>query len=803
MKSIPIAPGADVLERINDGIFILDRDWRFSFVNSGGARLLDRDIDSLLGNVIWEQFPEGVDTIFEERYRQSMERQESTEFDAYFEPLQRWFAVRTFPSPTDLTVVFQDATQRRAADEAIRSLLDQLQRQRRLATVLAETNEAVFRAKSVGDLFRAATSVAVDQGGFVMAWIGVLDPVTHFLTDVAHAGNGAEEYLRDLLISSREGPLGQGIGGRALRDGGDEFSNDILHDVSMAPWRDAATRIGYRSSGALPLRINGDVRGLLSVYAREATYFNDDERILVHRLAANVAYGWEALQLEEELRESEVARRTSQRFHTVLSAAPDAIVGLNHDGRIEMANDRVEVLFGWEIVDLIGQSLAILIPFGDDAPDFAGWVRHFLPGTEAVPTDGVVARRRDGSHFPADVALSSVLDDSGHATFIVALRDLTERLEFEEQRRRAALEAQREQQDRLDSLGRLAGGVAHDFNNLLGVILNYVTLLEKQVMHEQPRLDVAQIRAAAERGASLTRQLLTFARREPTHVEAIDLGRAIRDMSDLLRRSLAPSVKLHLELDPETIIVDIDRQQLDQILANLVINARDAMPEGGRVTISTSVEPDGERPIRLRIRDTGMGMDAETITRAFEPFFTTKPRGQGTGLGLATVYGVVGRAGGSVVIDSQLGVGTTFDIRFPAPGDGLSPLAPRPVVEEVSASRGERILLVEDDPQLREATRRILEGAGYEVRIARDGGEALAIIESLAYRVALVISDVIMPSLTGIELAEFLRRKVPALPVVLMTGFNSSVPSDDRITLLKPVDELTLLRTVTEALRGN
>jgi PAS domain S-box-containing protein len=804
MASIPIEPGADVLERISDGVFVLDGDWRFTFVNSGGARLVERDAASLIGTVIWEQFPRSVDTVFEAQFRRSMERHEDTEFDAYSEDLQRWFAVRTFPSPTDLTVIFQDATQRKAADDAIRSLFDQLQRQRRLATVLAETNEAVFRARSVSELFRGATSIAVEQGGFVMAWIGVLDPATQYLTEVAHAGDGAQDYLRDLLISSREGPLGEGIGGRALRHGLDEFSTDILSDAKMAPWRDAAVRIGYRSSGALPLHINGEIRGLLSVYAREVSYFNDDERNLVHRLAANVAYGWEALQLEEDLRESEVARRTSQRFEAILSAAPDAIVGLGGDGRIEMTNSQVHALFGWDSAEIIGESVELLIPFGEGLVDFAQWVGHLHPADGSRHNDGVTARRRDGSRFPADVALSSVVDDSGHATFIVSVRDLTERLEFEGQRRRAELEAQREQQDRLDSLGRLAGGVAHDFNNLLGVVLNFVTLIEKQELAAQTRLDISQVRAATERGISLTRQLLTFARREPTHVEPIELARAVRDIGELLQRSLGPSVTLLFDLSPEKIVVDIDRQQLDQVVANLVINARDAMPEGGRIVVSVSREEHPDLPILLQIRDTGVGMSPETAARVFEPFFTTKPRGQGTGLGLATVYGIVSRAGGSVSIDSHTGVGTTFDVRFPEPLPREFSLDDRSTDALSERSNGERILLVEDDPQLREATRRLLVDAGYDVRTAGDGGEALATIENLEYRVALVISDVVMPSLTGIELAQFLRRKAPELPVVLMTGYNSNPPvdGDDRVTLFKPVDEATLLRTIADAIHG-
>ena len=788
---------AEVLERISDGVFVLDREWRFLYINSAGAHLIERTVESLVGRVIWDEFPEIVGTHVEDEYRRAMHLQKPTDFNNYYEPLSRWYNVRVFPSPDGLTVIYQDFSERHADDEAIDALLEQLQRQRRLVTVLAETNEVVFRATSIDELFHAAVSVAVEYGGFVGAWIAVLDPVSQRLVDVAHVGEGMDQYLADILVTSRDEPHGRGIGGRAIRLASDQFSSDIDSDPTMSPWRDAAARVGYRSSGALPLSVNGEIRGLLSVYAKERSYFNEEERSLVHRLAANVAYGWDARVREDALRESDVARRTAQRFHLVLSSAPDAILGLNHNGQIEMANDRVLELLGWPIDEMVGQSIEDLITHGSDNEPASPW---FLRLCELLPDQATVnftARRRNGTCFPAEVALSS-FKESGGESFILSVHDLTERIELEEQGRQRALQVEREEQNRLDSLGHLSGGVAHDFNNLLGVILNYLTLIERQELLSHTRDDVAQVKAAAQRGVALTRQLLAFARREPVNTGSTDITAALHSIATLLESSLGPLVSLRMELPSDPLLASIGPEQLDQIIVNLAINAQDAMPAGGQLTIRAEPQSDTELPVLIRVRDNGIGMTPDIVSRVFEPFFTTKSRGYGTGLGLATVYGVVNRAGGRVTVDSRPGGGTTFEIRLPAPHEFS-------VVDlEVEAANqpprqlapGTRLLFVENDPALRDATRRILSDEGYLVHVATDGLDALKVLEEFNYDFAAVISDVVMPGLSGIELAEQLELNVPQLPVLLMSGYDSVSSPNKRPILLKPVDHDTFLRAV-------
>ena len=436
-----------------------------------------------------------------------------------------------------------------------------------------------------------------------------------------------------------------------------------------------------------------------------------------------------------------------------------------------------------------------------------------LPNPTSPPIGGIQlsAIRKDGSIFQAEVAFSYVEDEESRALVLASVRDLTERLELERERRRMALEAQRERADRLEGLGKLAGGVAHDFNNLLGVILNYTTLLERQLEDSRHRADVGEIRAAAQRGADLTRQLLTFARGDEANPEYVDVNAAIRSIGSLLERALGAGVELRVKLDPVPLVTLIDRQQLDQIIVNLAINANDAMPEGGRLTISTGVEDAegdeadvlrGQRVV-IRVADTGSGMPPEVVSRVFEPFFTTKPRGRGTGLGMAVVYGIVNRSGGRVGIDSTLGRGTTISIELPLVQAGLEATEPTGPQEKRGAVGGrECVLLVEDDPKLRVATARIMEGAGYIVLPAADGVEALELLETRSGEVDLVLSDLVMPRMGGDELAEVLARRHPPLPVLLMSGYDSGDSAYNAGVLLKPVDDRKLLAELRRVLDG-
>jgi signal transduction histidine kinase len=381
------------------------------------------------------------------------------------------------------------------------------------------------------------------------------------------------------------------------------------------------------------------------------------------------------------------------------------------------------------------------------------------------------------------------------------------------------------QAQRLESLGELAGGIAHDFNNLLAVIVNYAAFVAEDLTAaaraevgdrwETTREDVEQIRLAAEQAANLTSQLLAFARRDAVKPAVVDVNEVVGNVAQLLSRTLGEQVEFKSSLEEDLWPVLIDPGQLEQILVNLAVNARDAMPEGGMLRVETvnmdideeyasRVELTPGRYVRVRLSDTGVGMSREAVQRAFDPFFTTKPPGEGTGLGLATVYGIVQRAGGSAQIYSEPDVGTTFTALLPASGQGRS--LPLRQLDSVRLRGDETILLVEDEPSLRNVAMRILVDAGYSVLAAGNGVEALAVAESQMEDIDLLLSDVIMPQMSGPQLAERLLLKRPGMPVLFMSGFAAPLMGPggrvyaDVELMDKPFSAPTLLAKVGEVL---
>jgi nitrogen-specific signal transduction histidine kinase len=393
-------------------------------------------------------------------------------------------------------------------------------------------------------------------------------------------------------------------------------------------------------------------------------------------------------------------------------------------------------------------------------------------------------------------------------------RDMTERVAAE--RQRARLVAELEQAQRLESVGQLAGGIAHDFNNLVAVIMNYATFVSDE-LGDRPTLreDVEEIRRAAERAAALTRQLLIFSRREVAHPEILDLNSVVNDMRKLLLRTIGEHIELVTRTEANLRSVLADRGQIEQVLMNLAVNSRDAMPQGGRLVIEAeNVDLDEDfvatqrnlKPgphVRLVVADTGEGMTPEVANRAFEPFFTTKPKGQGTGLGLATVYGIVTQAGGSVKLYSQRGHGATATILLPAAGPDVRQAADA-TQDELMRGSGEHILVVEDEPGVRTAARRILTRGGYDVIEASTPGEALSLSGDPSRRIDLLLTDVVMPEMSGMELAARLKTIRPNMPVLYMSGYPQDVlahqgmVASDVALIEKPFTRGTLLRSVRE-----
>jgi PAS domain S-box-containing protein len=515
------------------------------------------------------------------------------------------------------------------------------------------------------------------------------------------------------------------------------------------------------------------------------------------------------------IRDVSQRRAVERKFEQFLEFAPDAILGVVPGGEIVLVNQQAERLFGYNRDELIGKPVEILVPerFHDVHP---GHRDHYFaePRTRAMGAGvELFAARKDGTEFPAEISLSSIEAEEGMLA-TVAVRDISERAESE---REKALQEQLAQARRLESVGQLAGGIAHDFNNILGVILNYAEFVGDELDPDsQASKDIAEIHRAAERAAALTRQLLIFSRREVVKPELLYLRNVIGELENLLRRALGERVELTIHFgDP--CAVEADPGQVEQVLVNLAVNARDAMPDGGRLVIEVDrVDLDEEfaethpntNPgsyVRLKVSDTGVGMDADTVQRAFEPFFTTKAKGEGTGLGLATVYGIVTGAGGRIDIYSEPGMGTTVKIHLPAssavPGEGKAQEVGRPL------GQGEVVLVVEDEPDVRRMAERILTKGGYNVLSTSGGEEALKIFQGSDQEVDLMLTDVIMPGMLGTELVEQIEAVRPGLGVIFMSGYSHQVLAPEALAeqgaaafIEKPFNATELLRTVREML---
>jgi CheY-like chemotaxis protein len=378
------------------------------------------------------------------------------------------------------------------------------------------------------------------------------------------------------------------------------------------------------------------------------------------------------------------------------------------------------------------------------------------------------------------------------------------------------LERRLNHSERLESLGQLAGGIAHDFNNLLAVISNYTEFVREELEEGQvaAKADVEQIRMAAERARVLVRQLLAFARREVLQPQVINLNDVVVGLEELLRRTIGAHIDLSVNLAEGLSLVEVDPDQLEQVVVNLVVNARDAMPAGGVLTIDTAnIDIDEARSdlrpglavgayVRLRVSDSGEGMEQLVLDHIFEPFFTTKPRGEGTGLGLPTAFGIVAQAGGEIQVYSKPGVGTTVRILFPA--TDLAPSLAHPITEVGLLEGTETILIVEDEDAIREVTRRILVRSGYYVLTSASGVEALAMVKGYPGTIDLLVTDVIMPQMLGREVADRVQALCPGTPVLFMSGYAQPVLGStlggETILLEKPFSAKLLLEKVREVL---
>jgi two-component system cell cycle sensor histidine kinase/response regulator CckA len=496
------------------------------------------------------------------------------------------------------------------------------------------------------------------------------------------------------------------------------------------------------------------------------------------------------------------------RLAALVENSNDAIIGKTLDGIITNWNVSAQRIYGYSASEMVGKSISTLFSPDQDA-EIAEMMEKIRCGENVQKAD-TIRLRQDGKKIHVALALSPIKDSNGQVVGVSTVaRDITES-KLDEEILRQAL--------KMEAVGRLAGGVAHDFNNLLGVILGYSELLLGRVSLTAPqRKDIEEIQKAGERGALLTRQLLAFSRKQVLQPKVLNLNTVVADTEKLLQRLIGENIELRVVMNPALGRVKADSGQLEQIIMNLAVNSRDAMPAGGQLTIETSNAELDERYaaqhastlpgayVMLAITDTGCGMDANTKAHIFEPFFTTKEFGKGTGLGLATVYGIVKQSGGSVWVYTEPGIGTTFKIYLPRvdqfPEDGL--LAD--TIEKVDRG-SQTILIVEDDPALLQATCRSLEEFGYAILAARTPAEAIHISENHSGTIHLMVTDVIMPGMSGDKLASHLSRLRPEMKVLFVSGYTDEtivhhgVLEPGLAFLQKPISPRALAQKVSQVL---
>jgi two-component system cell cycle sensor histidine kinase/response regulator CckA len=685
-----------------------------------------------------------------------------------------WLAVNGYPvcdasgSVVRLAGTIQEITESKQNEIRIHHL-------NRVLSVLSDINQTIVRVANLQAVLVAACRVAVEKGGFRMAWVGLVSSQTGRIEAVAQFGADEGGLERFALT---------GAGGDSPR--AHAVCNDLEHDPRAAPWRKEALRRGYRACAAFPLTVGGQTCGTFQFYADEPGFFDEEELRLLDELALDISFAMEVQKREaERQRAEEELRWRTAFFEAQVESAVEGILVADSQGRKILHNRQLLEMF--RVPPLIA-----------DAPDSAnqlqfiqGRIKAPLPFFEMV--EHLAARPGEVGELELELIDGAIVDlhsapvrgsDGRHYGRVWAFRDISRSRKLEERLR---------QSQRMEAVGQLAGGLAHDFNNILAAILMQSEMLMGEGSLSPGQLDWAhEIGRAAQRGADLTRQLLLFSRHQVPRATDLDLNEVVHNITKMLRRLIGEDIHLQLKCEPRPLLIRADGGMLDQVLTNLVVNARDAMPRGGGLVIETAaVELDELAASQcpqaragsfacLSVSDSGSGIPPEVLPRIFEPFFTTKDVGRGTGLGLATVFGIVQQHRGWINVYSQLHHGTTFRVYLPRLPSGAPGQAPAPLPSATQRGGTETILLVEDDTALRALVRANLTRLGYRVLEAPTGASALDVWKQHRHDIRLLFTDLLMPDgLNGKELAQRLLEDNPKLGVIYTSGYTADIADKD------------------------
>ena len=729
------------LDSMLEGCQVIGFDWHYLYINDVAARQGRQSKEGLIGRSLKDAYPGIEGTELFGALQHCMEGRLPSRLEhefAFQDGSSSWFELSIEPVPEGIFILSVDVTERKQAEEqrerAIQALRESEARYRRL---VGSIREIVFAGGPDGTLLARSLTFVSPQ----------VEDAT---------GHPSREFLAD-----------PGLWQRLLHP---EDVPNVARDTERAfSERRPVVRFYRMRNGR-----TGDYRWIEDTFVPDLGGNGTPRGFFA--TARDITDRWRA--------EAE-AERERRRNELLLNCAGEGIYGLDLEGRVTFINPAGAQILGYTVDELIGAPMHATChhtradgqPFPvEECPIYA---TRSQARVHSVNDD--VLWRKDGSAVPVEYVSTPIQGEEGElAGAVVVFLDIS-------QRRR--LEGMVQQSQKLEAIGRLAGGVAHDFNNILGVITGYAELMRRQIGEEHPaRPRLEQVLKAAERAAGLTRQLLAFSRRQAIQPRTLDVNALVADLDKMLRRLIGEDVELELRLGAELGVVKADQTQIEQVVLNLIVNARDAMPSGGELTIETAnaefdaayaaAHPPAQagRFVMLSVTDTGIGMDAETQRQIFEPFFTTKGPGEGTGLGLSTVYGVVQQSGGHIWVYSEPGHGTTFKVYLPrvdAPLETLGEGSPRPL----ALGGRETVLLVEDTESLREVVRDVLEERGYSLLLASHGEEALALAREHAGPIHLLLTDLVMPKLGGADLARQLRSVRPEMRVLYMSGYTDGAIS--------------------------
>ncbi|MEX2115747.1 MAG: PAS domain S-box protein [Bacteroidota bacterium] len=851
-----------ILDSITDAFFLLDQSWRFAYLSPKSEQFLKRmnlSIKELIGKNIWEFVPEAKSGTGYHQLHKAAKDRISLEFEEFYKPLNTWFEVRVHPVGDGLSVYVVDITRRKLAENAFL----------KLSNAVEQSGDAVFVTNLDGTIeyvnpaFESITgyrrvevlgktpvllkSDEHDERYFESMWSQVISGGTFRATIVNKRKNGENYFAEETItpVRNSEGAITNFVA--ILRDiserkrteerfrGLIENSSDgivLLSREGVISYTGPSTAriLGYVEeafTGSIGFEfIHPDDRPnaerafkelirnprkvtLLQFRLRnkegiwlwiEATANNLLDEPSIQAVVLNYRDITGRKSIEEALKKSEI------EYRNLFDRANDAIFIFEPEGEtILEANDKACRLYGFTKDELIGRSLKDLtkdISRGEF--EIKELIRHKS------------SRNFETVHFnkagePMEMLVnSSVVEYAGHTAIMSIIRDITELRKLEHQLRQA---------QKMESIGTLAGGIAHDFNNILSIILGYTSLIKRgRIEGKRFEEGVDTITKAAQRGAVLVKQILTFARKGDVVFESVKLNELVADLTKLLGETFPRTVIFDLDLSPDLPTIIADPNQLHQVFLNLCVNARDAMPGPGTITIHTSITdglsmqerfPEARQSeyAHIRITDTGTGMDEQTRLRVFEPFFTTKGQGRGTGLGLAVVYGIVNNHHGFIDVESTLGKGTTFHLYFPIQMRSFEAMIQGKVVIEEVPGGTETILLVEDELMLLNLVKELLEGHGYKVLTAHDGAEAVDIYERLGTEIDLVLTDIGLPKLSGWDACRKILSLNPTAKVVVASGYiDPNVKSDLKNSMAKefihkpylPEDVLKIVRSVLD-----